>query len=197
MPKWVMALIGLAIVLVILVVALEFSGGSGGTVEVSEFKITVNPRPRAQPDPPAPKPPAPTKALAAECRLPEHGVESWSKVQRWTADSGWRKGGSSPAEFCGAQKLAREKQYPDRKVDLLSSAEDHKVERTPFKHDYYRYKCIFEDRWEPVYKLARNDKCPRADAAPHPTTHGRRSGLALLAPPAERDRYAEERSRKP
>lgn len=94
-----------------------------------------------------------------ECRLPEHGIETWGEIQRWTANSGWRKGGSSPNEFCGAQKLAREQQYPDREVTLLSTSEKHKSEYTPFKHDFYMYECVFEDKENPIYNLRENPAC--------------------------------------
>ncbi|HEX4954509.1 MAG TPA: hypothetical protein VF017_14045 [Thermoanaerobaculia bacterium] len=60
-----------------------------------------------------------------------------------TADSGWRGGGSSPREYCEGQRKAYQKQYPDRTVVLVDKDEDHKSEHTPFKHDYYRYKCWF------------------------------------------------------
>lgn len=101
-----------------------------------------------------------SRNLIGKCRLSEHGVESWGKVEQWEADSGWRKGGSSPNEFCGAKKLEREALYPDREVVLLTFDEKHKSEYMPFKHDYYRYTCIFEDRWKPVYKIAPNRNCP-------------------------------------
>ena len=94
-----------------------------------------------------------------ECRLPEHGVESWGEIQRWSVDSGWRKGGSNPTKFCDGQKSQREKQFPEREVNLLSTGEKHKSEYTPFKHDYYRYSCEFEDRWNPIYNLRENTNC--------------------------------------
>jgi len=94
------------------------------------------------------------------CRLPEHGVEYWTKTQQWTADSDWRKGGSSPQEFCSQQLESRKSQYPERDSRLLSFGERHKSEYTPFKHDFYRYTCVFEDRWEPIYKEVQNNSCP-------------------------------------
>jgi len=95
------------------------------------------------------------------CRLRAHGVEYWKGAQQWTADSDWRKGGSSPQEFCSQQAQNRKGQYPDRTVDLLSFGANRKSEYTPFKRDFYRYTCVFEDRWEPVYKAAQSDACPR------------------------------------
>ena len=97
---------------------------------------------------------------APECRLPEHGIELWTKTQIWIADSSWRKDGTSPAEFCGVQSLTREAQHPDRTIMLTDiPPEHHKAVRRPFKQDYYRYICVFEDRWKPIYKLAPNEKC--------------------------------------
>jgi hypothetical protein len=117
---------------------------------VHDFKVTVNPR--------VPTPATPAPELA-QCRRPEHGLESWGQSQSWTADSGWRKGGSSPSQYCGAKKLERERQHPDRQVVLVSTSEDHRVRYDPFKRDQYRYRCVFEDRWNPVYRLAANANC--------------------------------------
>jgi len=146
--------IGAAIVIILLAFAWRILQGDGDEVTVSDFGVVkVNPKKAA---------PAESQintAAPAECRLPENGLEAWGKTEKWTADSGWRRGGSSPSQFCGAQKLAREKQFPDRKVDLISTDEKHKSEYTPFKHDFYRYTCLFEDRWAPIYKLAENPNC--------------------------------------
>ena len=95
-----------------------------------------------------------------ECRLPQHGIEYWKHTEKWTADSGWRGGGSSDEQFCGAAKLAREKKYPDRTIVLIRKNGSHRVVYNPFKHDEYRYNCTFEDQWDPVYKLAPDDGCP-------------------------------------
>jgi pimeloyl-ACP methyl ester carboxylesterase len=95
-----------------------------------------------------------------ECRLPQHGVEYWKHTEKWTADSGWRGGGSSEEQFCGAAKLTREKKYPDRTIALISENGSHRVVYNLFKHDEYRYNCTFEDQWDPVYKLAPDDACP-------------------------------------
>jgi hypothetical protein len=111
-------------------------------------------------------PPAPAASAESSpprrhaCRLPEHGIENWAKTQQWTADSDWRKGGSSPQEFCSQQLQARKSQYPDRETRVLSFGERHKSEYTPFKHDFYRYTCVLEDRWEPIYKEAQSNACP-------------------------------------
>lgn len=110
--------------------------------------MTVQPEPASEPATPAAVATTPTPPAQASksCRLPEHGIEAWRSTEKWTADSDWRKGGSSPAEFCGAQKLAREAKFPDREVMLLGMDEKQKTEYTPFKHDYYRYTCLFEDQ---------------------------------------------------
>lgn len=94
-----------------------------------------------------------------ECRHPSHGIEKWNNKELWAIDSGWRKGGSSPIQFCGAQKLQRESKFPDRDVVLINASEKHRSEFDPFKRDYYLYTCTFEDRWNPVYKLERSEFC--------------------------------------
>jgi S1-C subfamily serine protease len=96
---------------------------------------------------------------AVPCRHPAHGIETWKSEDVVRVDSGWRGGGSSPGEFCGAQLADRLRQHPDRKVVLLSSREDHKSEYTPFKQDYYIYYCEFQESWDPVYKLAISEHC--------------------------------------
>lgn len=93
------------------------------------------------------------------CRHPAHGIEKWNGENQWTADSGWRGGGSSPGEYCGAQLLIRYQKYPERKIDLIDSGEEHKSEYTPFKHDYYRYRCLFQEYWDPVYQLVVSEHC--------------------------------------
>ena len=166
MSPWVKNTIGLAFVVILLVVAWRFWQGDGGELTIMDGGVVLNPKPT---DPPVatvsvsksgPSSSASVPPTPVECRIPENGIERWAKTEPWTANSGWRKGGSSPGEFCGAQKLAREAKHPDRKVVLLSMDEKHKSEYTPFKHDYYNYSCFFEDRWEPIYKLAANENCP-------------------------------------
>ena len=94
-----------------------------------------------------------------ECRHSSHGIEKWNNKETWTVDSGWRKGGSSANQFCGAQKLQRESTLPDRDVILINASEKHRSVFDPFKRDYYLYTCTFEDRWNPVYRLARSASC--------------------------------------
>lgn len=166
MSNWVKNAIGLSFVAILLVVAWRFWQGDGGEVTIMDGGVVLNPKP-GEPTIVATSPPVapdtartPLIAAPVKCRIPENGIERWAKVESWTANSGWRKGGSSPGEFCGTQKQAREAQYPDRKVVLLSTDEKNKSEYTPFKHDYYNYSCFFEDRWDPIYKLAANEKCP-------------------------------------
>jgi len=163
MSPWMKNTIGGAIVLVLLAIAWRMLQGDGGEAKIFEFGVKVNPRlpvviaasaPTTNTTP-ATNPPKPTA-----CRVPENGVEGWGKTEQWTANSGWRRGGSSPAEFCAAQKSARESQLPDRTVVLLGTDEKHKSEYTPFKHDFYLYTCLFEDRWEPIFKLAETARCP-------------------------------------
>jgi hypothetical protein len=161
METWIKNLIGLVIVVVLLGLAKQVWFDSADTeFSIKEGTIKTANLPKPTPAPGSKAPSTTKTSSLAECRLPEHGIEFWAKTQTWIADSGWRKGGSSPAEFCGAQKLAREAQFPDRTVVLTDTPpEQHKSVRRPFKHDAYRYTCVFEDRWEPIYKLAPNEKC--------------------------------------
>ncbi len=165
MSGWVKNAIGLSFAVILLVVAWRFVQGDGGELTIMDGGVVLNPK-AAEPANPAANLFDNSNSTDADpsqqvgCRIPENGIEHWTKTEPWTANSGWRKGGSSPGEFCGAQKLAREANFPDRKVVLLGTNEKHKSEYTPFKHDYYNYSCFFEDRWEPIYKLATNNKCP-------------------------------------
>lgn len=163
METWIKNLIGLLIVIILLGLAKQVWFNNVETeLRIKEGTIKTSDLPKPMPASGAgPKPATTPKPPALpECRLPEHGIEFWMKTQIWIADSGWRKAGSSPAEFCGAQKVAREAQFPDRTVVLTEvPTEQHKAVRHPFKHDYYRYTCVLEDRWEPIYKLAPNEKC--------------------------------------
>ena len=163
METWIKNLIGLIIVVILLGVAKQVWFDSTETgFSIKEGTIKTSDLTKSTPTPATgPKTPATSKTPALpECRLPEHGVESWAKTQIWIADSGWRKGGSSLAEFCSAQKLAREAQFPDRTVELTETPpEQHKTAWNPFRHHYYRYTCVFEDHLEPIYKLAPNEKC--------------------------------------
>lgn len=152
MSRSIKNVIGLMIALVLAAFASSVFLGSGGEATIWNFGVKVNPRVEAARE-------APAAASPQLCRLPEHGIEAWGKTERWNADSGWRGGGSNPTEYCGAQKLKREAKYPEREVVLLDTGEKHKTVRNPFKHDYYRYTCVFEDRWDPLYKLAANPKC--------------------------------------
>lgn len=95
----------------------------------------------------------------ALCRHPDHGLERWSNSMTWSADSGWRSGGSDPLSFCNSQKVQREKSFPDRNVTLVHTSEDHRATYNPFKHDEYRYGCQFLDQWGPIYKEARSASC--------------------------------------
>lgn len=166
MSAWVKNAIGLAFVVILLIFAWRFLKGDSGELTIMESGVKINPRPAGTEvinsdngKDTKPNSVAPTRVKA--CRISANGIEGWEKTESWTADSDWRKGGSSPGEFCGGQKLVREAQYPDRKVVLLRTEEKHKTEYDPFKRDYYRYSCFFEDHWgAPIYKLAENTECP-------------------------------------
>lgn len=165
MSVWMKNLIGAAFVLILVAIAWRIYQGAGGEAKIWEFGVVVHPGRPHDPTGAAGTSTTTTTVVSTSasavqsCRRPEHGVEFWRRTETWTADSGWRRGGSSPAEFCGAQKLDRERRFPDRRVELLGSDEKHKSEYTPFKHDYYRYTCLFEDRWDPVYREAESPSC--------------------------------------
>lgn len=139
MDQWVKNLIGIGILLIILAFAWTVLNATETEIEIWEFKAkSKNTLPNTNPT---------TTSSQKNSNISTAQIKLATKKQSWTADSGWRKGGSSPAEFCGSQKLERELKYPYRTVTLLNSAEKHKTERTPFKHDYYKYSCVFEDTW--------------------------------------------------
>jgi hypothetical protein len=96
---------------------------------------------------------------AVPCRHSDNGIERYNQTVTWNADSGWRSGGSSPGEFCGAQLLARQRQFPDRKVNLLNTNEDAHWNGFLNRDREYRYSCTFRDDWEPIYKLALTPAC--------------------------------------
>ena len=59
------------------------------------------------------------------------------------ADSGWIDGGSSPNKFCDPQLATVQAKYPDLKITMQMPPEGHRSEYNPFKHDIYRYTCVF------------------------------------------------------
>jgi hypothetical protein len=120
----------------------------------------VNFKPVQRPAPPSTPKVPPNTALIPSCRLPSHGVEYWMKSQQWTADSDWQEK-SAAAKFCANQLEKRVEQYPDRIIRLMSVAVKQKTTYIPFKSDLYRFTCLFEDKWEPVYKLAPDAQCSR------------------------------------
>jgi hypothetical protein len=106
---------------------------------------------------------------ATPCRHSDNGIEKYGQGASWGADSGWRSGGSSPGEFCGAQLLARQRQYPDRKVNLINTSEDARWSGFMNRDREYRYTCSFRDDWDPVYKLALTSACEKlAGSSPLP-----------------------------
>lgn len=127
--------------------------------------VELTPTHTTNPVPPFPASQASGPSLPNQlrsCRLPEHGVEDWRNRQQLVVDSGWIKGGSSPGEFCSARKIELQQKSGNHEVEIKSMGERHKSEYTPFKHDFYWYTCVIEDRAEPIYKLAPNTACPAA-----------------------------------
>ncbi len=59
------------------------------------------------------------------------------------ADSGWVDGGSSPNKFCDPRLAAVQAKYPNLKITMQVPPEGHRSEYNPFKHDIYRYTCVF------------------------------------------------------
>ncbi|MDG4881997.1 serine protease [Mesorhizobium sp. WSM4884] len=95
----------------------------------------------------------------ALCPHPDNGIDHWNHEEAWTADSGWRDGGSDPTSFCATEKLKQESAHPGAVVTFEALPEDHRVQWNPFKHDQYRYSCKGVDRWDPVYVAARSPAC--------------------------------------
>ena len=153
MDKWVWNLIGLAIVVFIFTMTWRIFGGSDAEVSAAGISAKI-----ASPPLPVTKSPLPIEDPGpSSCRLPEHGIERW-ETQIEKVDSGWRRGGSSPAEFCAAQQTAMRELFKDSEIFLASTGEKHKSEYTPFKHDFYLYSCEFQIL-NPIYHLAPNRKC--------------------------------------
>ena len=94
MSNWVKNAIGLAIVLILLVLAWRFLQGDGGEVTVMESGVKINQRSLEQNGnstlvhAPATNNIEQNKKV---CRLPANGIDSWDKIEKWTADSGWRR----------------------------------------------------------------------------------------------------------
>jgi hypothetical protein len=157
MANWIKNALGLAFFLVVLGVAKQvWVDRADADVEVFRGHVRTTNNPASSHDDTG----VVHTSAVGQCRRPEHGVDFWRKTQVWTADSGWRRGGSNPGDFCGGQKVVHEAQFPGRTVVLLDTPpESHKSVYNPFKHDYYRYSCVFEDRWDPTYKLALDESC--------------------------------------
>jgi len=91
-------------------------------------KSAITPTPTPTPTPPPPKPTPPT--------IPDYS-------------SGWVEGGHgfSTDTYCGPQKEAYEKKYPDFRIEMTRHPEGHRVVGTgplgAFKHDEYNYSCSF------------------------------------------------------
>jgi hypothetical protein len=86
------------------------------------------------------------------CRHYDHGVERYQQTTSWSADSGWRRGGSSPGEFCGAQLVQRMKQFPERRVTVVGTDESARWTGFANREREYRYTCQMLDEWNPLYK---------------------------------------------
>ena len=102
----------------------------------------------------------------ALCRHPDHGIDHWEHEEAWSADSGWRGGGSDPTAYCATKKDERERAHPGRSVSFQTQPEGLRAVYTPFKHDEYRYYCTGIDRWDPVYVEAQSPSCGLLHALP-------------------------------
>ena len=122
-PKWVWALIGVAIATCLFMVAYQFYSGAGGSVKIKDFEIKINAVASGAPTTTIAKqaPAEVTRQTPAEL---EKAPQQKTITQAWIADSGWRGGGSSPEEFCNAQRSQRLQKFPTRRVVLLGTQED-------------------------------------------------------------------------
>ena len=144
---------------------LIFAGAAAFAAAVMMQKPTPVPGPVPEPKPPLepepqPKPSRPTPSPTPVCRAKSNGFEKWGKVESVTADSGWRGGGSSPAEYCNGELAARKAVLGDTgEIELVNTSEDSKDDNPPFNVRKYRYSCTFTQRTEPIYKLAASPEC--------------------------------------
>jgi uncharacterized membrane protein len=101
---------------------------------------------------------APVAQTIPTCRHSSNGVERWGQEQNINFDSGWKKGGSNPQEFCAGKMQERRSQYPDREVTMVGTPGEQSKEEF-YRQFYYRYACTVRERWDPVYVLAPNPRC--------------------------------------
>lgn len=100
-----------------------------------------------------------------KCRHSSHGVEKYSKLATWEVDSGWRGGGSDPTQFCASHKVAREKQFPNRRVRIVRTSE--RGRWVGLRQRQYRYHCWMIDEWEPIHILKLSKFCRTQTSQKH------------------------------
>lgn len=119
----------------------------GGVIEFNPkdftFKVNLNP----------------PKTLTS-CRNISHGIERWGNTENWHNESGFRTTSTGQSVYCERIKTERERQYPDREVELIKINADQR-RRQLGTVVQYNHHCYFEDRWNPVYKLAKSEACPK------------------------------------
>lgn len=92
------------------------------------------------------------------CRLPGHGVEKLVFEREHVVASGWGKGGRSLEKFCVDHTNSLVGRNPGKSIELKRKYTTHKVERTPFKHDYYNLHCHYSIS-KKIFKLKQSAAC--------------------------------------
>ena len=93
------------------------------------------------------------------CRHPDHGVERYKQAEEWNADSGWKQGDGTAQEYCESQRIARQRQFPDRMIKLLRFNDDVRWTGVLERFKEHHYQCLFRDEWDPVYREDLTSSC--------------------------------------
>ncbi|ELB2136392.1 hypothetical protein [Vibrio parahaemolyticus] len=144
MSNWTKNLLGIGLFVILCVMAWRFYNHADGSIGIFDGTVSIT---------------GGVKPKEDECRDISHGVERYLQSEEWGIQSGWEKGGPNRGEFCESKRVEHAQTNPDRKVILINAQTSHKTEHNPFKQDYYRHTCSFEDRWEPLYILKASDAC--------------------------------------
>jgi len=98
--------------------------------------------------------------LLTPCRHISHGVERWNGTGKWDKSSGFRTTSTGQAVYCASVQKSREQEHPERQVTLVDIHADHRRRNLGTVVEYNHH-CYFEERWDPVYKLASSEVCPK------------------------------------
>jgi hypothetical protein len=93
------------------------------------------------------------------CRHPDFGQIGWRRSDVVNGNSGWRGGGSSPANWCSELKgrIVKERALgPQHEMKVLGSSER---SRRQLGHVTYNYSCSIRVNWEPIYEERTDSRC--------------------------------------